>query len=81
MASLVGVLRRVNEEIGDENYHLGVSFFLQDGAELRSTLGEVWQGEVEPYLEEFFYGREERLAEFRWARLASGDLSDWTGPA
>ena len=78
--SLVELLKRVNAGIGDENYHLGISFFMQDGAELRSTLGEIWQGEIEPYLEEFFYGREERVAEFRWARLASGPLSDWASP-
>src|SRR6185369_3149621 len=48
---LVKALRAVNAAIDDRNYEIGISFFLKDGAALRSTLKDVWEGEIEPYLE------------------------------
>jgi MoxR-like ATPase len=65
---LVQELRRVNETIGDANYHLGVSFFLLDG--LAEHLEDVWRMEVEPYLEEYFFDQQERADEFSWDTVA-----------
>ena len=76
--ALVDALRAVNASIEDRNYEVGISFFLKDGPRLRQTLKDVWEGEIEPYLEEYFYDQPGKLAPFRWKNLASGRLAAWT---
>jgi 5-methylcytosine-specific restriction protein B len=71
---LVTVLRRLNRQIGDVDYALGITFFLR--MDLPATLPAVWQTEVEPYLEAFFFDRAEQVAPFRWAALAGEILGD-----
>jgi 5-methylcytosine-specific restriction protein B len=75
--SLVAALKAVNAAIDDPNYRIGISFFLADGAKLRHSLPEIWQGEIEPYLEEYFYGHEEKAGPFRWEALVKDRLKDW----
>jgi 5-methylcytosine-specific restriction enzyme B len=75
--SLVRVLRAINTAIGDKHYELGISFFIQSGPALRGALKEIWQGEIEPYLEEYFYDQPERVEPFRWDALISSELADW----
>lgn len=74
---LIEVLSEINQRIGDRDRELGCSFFLQDGAGLRQVLGQVWQGEVEPYLEEVFYDQPEAMAASRWEVLVKGPLAAW----
>lgn len=74
---LVNALRAVNSAIEDRNYEVGISFFLKDGAGLRSTLRDIWEGEIEPYLEEYFYDQPGKLEPLRWKKLASGPLAFW----
>jgi hypothetical protein len=76
-ASLVGALKQVNSVIGDRNYELGISFFMNDGASLRKNLSAIWRGEVEPYLEEYFFDQPERVAPLRWEKLSESTLADW----
>jgi 5-methylcytosine-specific restriction protein B len=76
--SLVNALRTVNEAIADPNYHMGISYFLQDGANLKQHLKEIWEGEIEPYLNEYFYDRREAAAALSFATLSKTTLSDWT---
>lgn len=77
-ASLVNALKRVNDIIKDKHYQVGISYFLADGANLRATLGAIWAGEIEPYLEEYFYDQPEKMQELRWAKLRSGILKEWS---
>jgi 5-methylcytosine-specific restriction protein B len=74
---LVNALRAVNAAIEDRNYEVGISFFLKDGANLRSKLRDIWEGEIEPYLEEYFYDQPGKLEPLRWKKLASGPLASW----
>jgi len=74
---LVGTLRALNDLIDDRNYEVGISFFLKDGESLRESLQDVWEGEIEPYLEEFFYDQPGKLDPFRWKALITGRLADW----
>jgi len=62
--NLIRVLEDVNQTIGDRHYHLGTSFFLQDS--LADNLQAIWQMEIEPYLEEYFFDRPEKLKQFCW---------------
>lgn len=66
---LIEVLAEINREIGDRHYYLGVSFFLV--ADLEEQIEDIWQMEIEPYLEEYFYDRPHKAEEFRW-----GEVSD-----
>ncbi len=66
---LIDLLRRVNSEIGDAHYAIGHSFFLRPT--LADELPDIWQLEIEPYLEEYFFDQPERVAAFRWAQVES----------
>ena len=77
--SLISVLKLINATIDDPHYEVGISFFLKDGGRLKETLPDVWQGEIEPYLEEYFYDRLEKVEAFRWERLIETDLAEWMG--
>ena len=66
---LIDLLHRVNSEIGDAHYAIGHSFFLHPT--LADDLPDIWQLEIEPYLEEYFFDQPERVAAFRWAQVES----------
>ena len=50
---------------------------MKDGDDLPEVLADIWVGEIEPYLEEYFYDRIEQVDPFRWDALKNSDLSDW----
>ena len=60
--------KRSNQSIGDEDCELGISFFMV--ADIATALAHIWQGEVEPYLEEVFFDRPDQMARFRWSKVA-----------
>ena len=70
VAALIALLRQVNNEIGDAHYAIGHSFFLHP--HLTAELPDIWQLEIEPYLEEYFFDQPERVAAFRWAQVQGG---------
>jgi MoxR-like ATPase len=65
--SLVKVLKRINQMIGDEAYALGISYFLRE--DLADSIGDIWQMEIEPYLAEYFFDQPDRTAPYRWAQV------------
>jgi hypothetical protein len=65
--ALIDLLQRLNQQIGDPHYALGVSFFLRP--HLDAELEMIWRSEIEPYLEEFFFDQPERLAQWRWQEV------------
>ena len=67
---LINALRLVNAAIDDRNYEVGISFFLKDGAGLHVTLQDIWEGEIEPYLEEYFYDQPGKLVPLRWKSVS-----------
>ncbi len=75
--SLISTLGRINRQINDKNYELGISFFMKDGKNLRMMLPDIWTSEIEPYLEEYFYDRPTEVDPFRWPQLSAGELKDW----
>jgi 5-methylcytosine-specific restriction protein B len=68
VAAFIEQLQRLNQQIGDRHYAVGTSFFLRD--DLSRTLPDIWQMEIEPYLEEYFFDQPARVDEFRWPILA-----------
>lgn len=74
---LIKALRQVNASINDRNYEVGISFFLSDGKNLKETLPLIWEGEIEPYLEEYFFDQIEKVDELRWQKLSQTVLKEW----
>ena len=72
---LIGLMKKINRSIGDKDCELGISFFLVD--DLAVALAEIWQGEIEPYLEEVFYDRPDEMARWRWQALVTKELKGW----
>ena len=70
---LVALVKEVNQSIGDEDCELGISFFMVE--DVATALAHIWQGEVEPYLEEVFFDRPDQMVRFRWSKVA-GRLQD-----
>jgi 5-methylcytosine-specific restriction protein B len=64
---LIALLQRVNRQIGEPQYAIGHSFFMTPT--LTTTLPDIWQLEIEPYLEEIFFDRPEEVDLFRWERV------------
>ena len=69
---LVETLQVLNRAINDRHYEVGISFFMR--SDLASQLPDVWQLEIEPYLEEYFFDQPEKSAQFRWEKVGTGIL-------
>lgn len=65
---LIEKVTQVNNAIGDPNYHVGITFFLDP--ELEDNLEAIWTMEIEPYLEEFFFDDPATVDRFRWKKVA-----------
>ncbi len=65
--SLIDLLQKINRQINDRQYEIGISFFLVDG--LSAHLEDIWRMEIEPYLEEYFFDKPEKVNEFRWEKV------------
>lgn len=61
---LVGVIEDIHEAIDDRNFHLGITFFLEDN--LGVHIEDIWHQEIEPYLREYFVDDDEKAEEFEW---------------
>ena len=48
------------------------------GKDLRRHLPDIWECEIQPYLEEFFYDQPKKVEPFRWRELARTRLKDWS---
>ncbi|MCO5184577.1 MAG: AAA family ATPase [Anaerolineae bacterium] len=66
---LITLLQELNADIGDSNYAVGVSFFLVP--DLAVYLPDIWRLEIEPYLEEHFFGNTELMRRYRWGAVTS----------
>ena len=70
---LIGVLRRLNTQIGDRHYEVGITFFLRE--DLGREIEDIWGMEIEPYLEEYFFDQPDRVDDFRWERVGGEILT------
>lgn len=67
VAGLIGTLQALNTQIGNRHYEVGISYFLREN--LADELEDIWQMEIEPYLEEIFFDRPEKLQLFGWQSI------------
>lgn len=64
---LIPILTRLNNHINDPHYEIGHTFFLHEN--LAAELPDIWQMEIEPYLEEYFFDRPQAVETFRWENI------------
>lgn len=66
LPALIALLTEINAQIEDD-YQIGPAFFLTP--DLPRVLPDIWQTEIEPYLDELFFDRRERVAAWRWPQV------------
>ncbi len=64
---LIKTLTRLNRQIGDAHYEVGITFFLR--RDLAEQIEDVWRMEIEPYLEEYFFDQPDQVDAFRWEKV------------
>ncbi|MDZ7698527.1 MAG: AAA family ATPase [Deltaproteobacteria bacterium] len=66
-SNLIEILQKINRQINDPHYEIGISFFLQE--DLPNHLEDIWRMEIEPYLEEYFFDKPDKVEGFRWTKI------------
>jgi 5-methylcytosine-specific restriction enzyme B len=61
---LIKTLMKLNQVIANPHNEVGISFFLLGN--LADQIDSVWQLEIEPYLEEYFFDQPSKVDQFRW---------------
>ena len=70
MSWVADLVDLANERLGERHLSIGPSYFMGDPEELDEVrVRRIWRRAVLPYIEEQFFGNEERLAEFDFDRL------------
>jgi 5-methylcytosine-specific restriction protein B len=64
---LINLLQRLNAAIDDRHYSVGISFFLSPSIE--EDVADIWQMELEPYIEELFFDQPDKAAGFEWDKV------------
>ena len=75
-SNLIALLEEINREI-NLDCQLGISFFMNESDDLRRVLPQIWQGEIEPYLEEVLYDQPEKITDYSWDNLVKERLNEW----
>jgi len=65
--NLISTLTQLNQQIDDAHYSVGITFFLHKN--LADEIEDIWQMEIEPYLEEYFFDQPDKVEDFRWASV------------
>lgn len=68
LAGLIDTLKRLNHDIADPHYSVGVTFFMVD--DLPRHIADIWRMEIEPYLDEYFFAQRDKAETYRWDRVA-----------
>ncbi len=66
-SGLIEQLRLVNQQINDPHYEVGISFFLRP--DVRDQIEDIWRMEILPYLEEYFFDQQAKVAAFAWKKV------------
>lgn len=71
---LIETLLKLNKQIADLHYEIGVSFFLTHA--LGNEIEDIWRMEIEPYLEEYFFDQPDKVKEFSWEKVKGKIIYD-----
>ena len=64
---LIQVIQEINRMIDDPNREIGISFFMIPN--IKDNIQDIWEMEIEPYLEEHFYTDVDNREQFRWDKV------------
>jgi 5-methylcytosine-specific restriction enzyme B len=64
---LIQKLNELNKAISNPHFVVGISYFLRD--DLVDQIESIWQLEIEPYLEEYFFDQPSKVEQFRWNKV------------
>ena len=64
---LIEVLKKINRQIDDRHYEIGISFFLCNN--IKEQIEDIWRMEIEPYLEEYFFDQPSKAKNFSWEEI------------
>jgi hypothetical protein len=64
---LIGLLERLNSAINDRHYSVGISYFLSPNIE--EEIADIWQMEIQPYIEELFFDQPDKAEGFAWGKV------------
>ncbi|GDZ96308.1 ATPase [Planktothrix agardhii CCAP 1459/11A] len=64
---LIQVIQEINRMINDPNHEIGISFFMIPN--IKDNIQDIWEMEIEPYLEEHFYNDVDNREKFRWDKV------------
>ena len=64
---LVTTLKKLNAQINDPHYEIGISFFMVNN--LDDEIEDIWTMEIEPYLEEYFFDDPGKSKQFCWENV------------
>lgn len=67
VTKLIALLKKLNTDIGDPHYEIGHSFFMVDNIE--EQLQDIWQMEIIPYLEEYFFDQPDKIKDYTWDKV------------
>jgi 5-methylcytosine-specific restriction protein B len=70
---LITLLKQINAAIGDKRYEIGISYFMRD--DLMEEIQDIWEMEIVPYLEEYFFDQPDKVTSFTWDKV-EGVLSN-----
>ncbi len=73
LKGLIAVLKRLNQQINDRHYEVGISFFLDP--QLSTQLEDIWRMEIEPYLAEYFFDQPDQIEAFCWEQIGQELMS------
>lgn len=69
------VVELANKRLADRNGAIGPSFFMDKDLDA-AGVARVWEHEILPYLEDYFFDQPERLSEFQLAALKAPALNE-----
>ncbi len=66
-SDIAQIMVEINEEIGDPDFQLGHTYFMDEF--LDENIQDIWEMEIVPYLEEFFFDDRDTVDQFKWEKV------------
>lgn len=68
LPALIQLMHEINSQIADPHYAIGHTYFLQK--ELDKHLQDIWELEIIPYLNEYFFDSPQQISKYSWEKVS-----------